>query len=254
MSFMARRLGFDYKSYLAGAQIPPAYRQTLPVAGAYVNATLYPLAMSHKPDGGAIKGLGLEVLYDRVLRISSQKADNMGALHTLDTVSERYGLGAVYRYPLGKIAVGGRLMYEGQTFAIQQALPDGEKTDIPDVHYSLLSIGGFARYPLSEKLTIDADLAYLAVFGTGSNATDIGNPMEYGKASTGGFEFAGGIDYPLTRSIFLRGQVRVETIGLKFAGGQGTLANNRDTDPTTQDVQSARDTYFGGMVTAGYAY
>jgi hypothetical protein len=28
----------------------------------------------------------------------------------------------------------------------------------------------------------------------------------------------------------------------------------RDGDPTTQDVTAARDNYFGGMLTVGYAY
>lgn len=253
LSFTARRMGFTYSQQLAGSQIPPGYRQSVPVAGAYVNGQVYPLAISHK-GGGPLKGLGIEVLYDRVLRINSQKADNMGVLHSLATVSERYGIGPVYRYPIGKMAIGGRLMYEGQTFLIQQTLPDGEKTDIPDVSYGILSIGAFARYPLMPKINLDADVAFLAVLSTGSSASSIGSAMEYGKASVSGEELALGADYQLTKNIFLRAQFRLETIGLSFAGGPATLANNRDTDPNTQDVTAARDTYFGGMVTAGYAY
>jgi hypothetical protein len=255
MSFTARRLTFDYSSRLAGAQIPPAYRQTLPVAGAYIDATVYPLAWSHKSGGGLLQGLGFEVLYDRVLRISSEKADNMGTLHTLDTSSSRYAIGVVYRYPLDKLAVGGRILYGGQSFQIAQTLPvTGESTDIPNVNYGFLTVGGFARYPLTDNITVDVDLAYLAVFSTGDGTFDIGQPMEYGKASTGGYELGAGVEYPVTKTVFIRGQVRVETIGMTFAGGQGTLANTRDSDPNTQDVNGARDTYFGGIVTAGYAY
>jgi hypothetical protein len=253
LSFTARRMGFTYSPQLAGSQIPPGYRQSVPVAGAFIDAQVYPLAISHK-GSGPLKGLGIEVLYDRVLRINSQKADNMGVLHSLATVSERYGIGPVYRYPIGKMAIGGRLLYEGQSFLIQQTLPDGEKTDIPDVSYSIFSIGAFARYPLMPKINLDADVAFLAVVSTGGSNSSIGSAMEYGKASVSGEELALGADYQLTKNIFLRAQFRLETIGLTFAGGPATLANNRDTDPNTQDVTAARDTYFGGMVTAGYAY
>ena len=253
LSFIARRLSFTYSSNLAGSQIPPAYKQSVPVAGAFVDATVYPLDISHT-NKGPLKGLGVELVIDRVLRINSQKADNMGVLHTLATVSERYGFGAVYRYPIGKLAIGGRLLYEFQNFLVQQSLPDGEKTDIPDVHYGIFEIGGFARYPMNPKIALDADLGILLVTSTGSNATDIGSAMEYGKASTFGYELSGGADYMLTKNIFLRGQLRLESISMSFSGGPTTLANNRDTDPTTQDVTKASDLYFGGMVTAGYAY
>jgi hypothetical protein len=253
LSFIARRLSFTYSPTLAGSQIPPAYKQSIPVAGAFVDAVVYPLDISHTSTS-PLRGLGLELVVDRVLRINSEKADNMGVQHTLATVSERYGFGAVYRYPIGKLAVGARLLYEAQSFLVQQSLPDGEKTDIPDVNYNIFELGGFGRYPLNPKLALDADLGVLLVTSTGSTATSIGSAMEYGKASTFGYEISGGADYMLTRNIFLRGQFRLESISMTFAGGPGTLANNRDTDPTTKDVSAAKDLYFGGMVTAGYAY
>ena len=50
-----------------------------------------------------------------------------------------------------------------------------------------------------------------------------------------------------------RAALRLETIGYTFKGN-GTQSNARDNDPTTRDVSGARDSYFGGMVTAGYLY
>jgi hypothetical protein len=253
LSFIARHMSFTFSSQLAGSQIPPGYKQSTPVGGAYVDATIYPLAIGHKGKG-LLQGLGVEVLYDRVLRISSEKADNMGVQHTLATVSERYGVGAVLRVPVGSLAVGARAMYMGQSFLIEQHLPDGEVTDIPNVRYGILSLGGFARYPLTPAINLDVDAAFLAVLTAGTSMYDIGNAAEYGKATVSGEELAVGADYALTPSWFLRAQFRVETIAYKFAGGPATLANNRDTNPDTQDVTAARDTYFGGMVTAGFAY
>jgi len=258
LSFTARHLSFAYSSALAGPQIPPGYKQSVPVAGAFIDATVYPLDINHNRTD-ALSHLGVEVMYDRVLRISSQKSYTnqmtmMTATASLDTVSERYGVGAVYRYPLGNIAVGGRLMYENQSFLIGQSLPDGSSVDIPNVQYSMVDIGGFVRYPLMPKIVIDADVGFLGVLSAGNSAYYIGNGMEYGKASTYGFELAGGGEYQLTKNIFVRAQLRLEEISMKFASNPGTLANTRDGDGTTQDVFSAKDMYYGGMVTAGYAY
>ncbi|HTR52616.1 MAG TPA: hypothetical protein VMJ10_18000 [Kofleriaceae bacterium] len=259
LSFIARHLSFSYSSALAGPQIPPGYKQSVPVAGAYVDATVYPFDINHNRTD-ALSHLGIEVMYDRVLRISSQKqytnqTTNMTATATLATVSEAYGLGAVYRYALGKIALGGRLMYQNQSFLISQSpLPDGSSVDIPNVQYSMVEIGGFARYPLMPKIVIDVDAGFLGVLSAGSSQYYIGNGMEYGKASTYGFTLSGGAEYMLTKNIFLRGQLSLEEISMKFANNSGTLANTRDGDGTTQDVFSAKDMYYGVLVTAGYLY
>ena len=69
-----------------------------------------------------------------------------------------------------------------------------------------------------------------------------------------GFEGTAGVDYSLTKNIFVRGQAMIQTVGLTFKGDPMSKANLRDNDGTTQDVMGARDTYFGGAVTLGYAY
>jgi hypothetical protein len=103
-------------------------------------------------------------------------------------------------------------------------------------------------------MTLNAQVEVLAVMNTGTGSGDIGNGKEYGKASTVGFEGDVGLDYSITRNVFLRASARVESIGMTFQADPNAKTNNRDADPTTQDVQSARDTYFGGAVTIGYLY
>ena len=262
MSFVARQLGFTFSNALAGSQVPSKYHNS-PVAGANFDATIFPLAMSHT-NKSAMAGLGFEIAYDRVLRISAQKqyfaqGSSMPQTANLQVASERYQLGAVYRVPVGKMAVGGRLLYSGQNFLVQQGLPNGmtgavNGSDIPSVHYQMLSIGGFIRYPIMPKLALDADVAFLAVFGTGSGTGDIGSAGYYGKATTSGEELNAGAEYQLMKNVFLRAAFHLETIGLSFKSDPNTFANLRDGDGANQDVFSARDTYYGVIFVAGYAY
>ena len=55
----------------------------------------------------------------------------------------------------------------------------------------------------------------------------------------------------VTKNIFARVSFRYETIGFKFKGDPTSQTNIRDTDPE-QDVNGARDNYFGGTATVGY--
>ncbi len=261
LSFTARRLGFTYNPQVP--KPPPGYKQSIPVGGAYIDITVFPLAWGHKPNNKSpLAGLGVTLLYDRVLSISSQKAyiDMNGATQTanLPTAESRFAIGAVYRYPIGVGAlapvVGGKLIYGKQSFDISQQLPDMTSVDIPNVDYSYIEAGGLLRYPVNPKIVVNVDGGIMAVTNVGSTAGAIGNVMEYGETSAVGFEFSGGFDYMLTKNIFARAMVRVETIGMTFKGDPSGQTNNRDTDPTTQDVSGARDTYFGGAVTVGYLY
>src|SRR5262249_30705237 len=81
VSFVARKLSFKYDSDLAAP--PPGYRQSIPVAGAIIDATVFPLSFSHKSHD-LLSGLGINVLYDQVIKINSQKSytDQMGNRQT----------------------------------------------------------------------------------------------------------------------------------------------------------------------------
>jgi hypothetical protein len=226
-----------------------------------VDMTFYPLSFSHKPKG-IISGLGLEILYDKVIKINSQKkfADGQGQQQTRDlaTSESRWGVAAVLRYPLGQgpraIVVGGKLGYNKQTFTVEQTLPDSgmpaQKTDIPNVAYTMLSPSAFVQAPITGKIILNADLTFHAVTNTG----DMQTPAQYGAATVTGYEINLGADYMLKTNIFVRASIRYEGIGMTFKGDPMSMTHTRDTDPMDQDVMGAKDTYFGGAATLGYLY
>ena len=258
LSFTARRLNFKYASDLG--KPPPGYKQSVPVAGALVDMTFYPMAFG-KPKG-IISGIGLEILYDQVLKINSQKkfADGNGMQQVADlaTSESRWQVGAVLRYPLGQharaIVVGGKLLYGRQKFNVEQTIPNSgtppQKTDIPNVHYTMVSPTAFVQAPITSKIILNAEASFHAVTNTGA----IQNPDQYGAATVTGYELNVGADYMLMTNVFIRAGIRYEGIGFTFKGDPMSMTHTRDTDATDQDVTGAKDTYFGGAATVGYLY
>ncbi len=245
ISFNARRLSWKTSADLppsmgvAGTGKPPNYKG-LPAPGVLIDITAYPLAFGHK-NQGMLKNIGLHVMYDKVLLISSKAGGEK-----LETAQQRFGVGGVFRYPLGKTAtapvVGARLGYGNQKFQIAGA------ADIPNVNYTMIDIGAFFRYSMSEKIILNVNLGYLAFSNTGQIQKD----DQYGAATVAGFEGELGADYAITKTIFARAALKFETIGFTFKG-KGMLTTGRDGDPEP-DVTGARDNYLGGAVTVGYLY
>ena len=240
LSVTMRRMGFTIRP---GLRATPSGYKGIPVAGAMLDATFYPLALGHRRSD-QLKNIGVELLYDRVIKLNSQ--DPMTKM-IYSTVESRFALTGVYRYPLGSaptspVAVGS-LGFQRQSFNILGPV------DIPDVKYSMIPVSAGIRYPLGGKLTLSADARLLLVLATGQ----ISDGNQYGEASVIGFEGAAGADYLLTPNIFARATARIETIGFSFKG-TGTQTFLRDGDPMTVDVKGGRDNYFAGMVTVGYIY
>lgn len=238
LSVTSRSLTFSIKPGLA---TPPPNYKGIPVAGGLVDATIYPLAYGHKRSG-QLKNLGIELLYDRVFKLSSKDpASSM----TYSTVESRFSLGAVYRYPFSRAAdspvVVGGLAYESQQFNVQGPV------SLPDVKYGMFVPAVGLRVPiLSGKLIANADAKLLLV----TSAGEIALPGQFGTATVLGFEGDVGADYRITPNLFARAAFRFETIGFTFKGtGARSLAADM-----TQGVSGARDTYLGGFATIGYAY
>jgi hypothetical protein len=215
--------------------------------------TFYPLAFGKTK--GILRGIGLTLLYDQVLVINSQKkySDDQGVQRVADlnTKENRWAVGPVLRYPMGKLVVGGSLTYGRQQFTVAQQLPNNEPTDIPNVHYTMITPAAFLRFPATSKIVLNADLAFHGITDTGQIQK---TGMEgYGAATVTGYEAEGGVDYMVTKNIFARASVRYEAISIKFKGDPTSMSNLRDMDPE-QDVTAAKDTYFGGTVTAGYVF
>ncbi|MEJ7599404.1 MAG: hypothetical protein WKG01_15970 [Kofleriaceae bacterium] len=238
LSFNARRMAFKFDPDLENR--PPGYKG-VPAPGLLLDGTIYPLAFGHS-NKGMIKNLGLTFMYDKVLLINSK--DAMGA--KLDTKAARYAIGAVFRYPFNKSAtspvIGAQFRYGRQNFTI------GGMADIPNVNYTILDPGVFLRFPISAKVVLNVDAAFMLITNTGA----IQKTDEYGPATVSGFEGEFGFDYMVTKALFARAAFRFETIGLTFKGG-ANKSSNRDADED-QDVSGARDSYFGGLATIGYLY
>lgn len=255
LSFTARNLKFTYANDLGDP--PPGYKQSLPVGGALLDVTFYPMSLNHKKPPTIVSGIGINVLYDQVLKINSQKrySDEMNnpQIANLDTKESRWTIAGVFRYPLGKGAkapvVGGALGYSRQKFTVAQTLPNAEPTDIPNVEYSMFSPGVFVRFPVIPKLTANLDAAFHAITDTGAIQTR----PQYGAATVSGYSIVLGADYAITPNIFARAGIRYQKIGFTFKGDPMSQTNTRDTDPE-QDVTGASDSYFGGVATVGYVY
>jgi hypothetical protein len=255
LSFTARNLKFTYATDLGDP--PPGYKQGVPVGGALLDVTFYPMSLNHKKPPTIVSGIGINVLYDQVLKINSQKrySDMMNnpQVANLDTKESRWTIGGVFRYPIGKGAmapvVGGTLSYSKQKFTVAQTLPNNEPTDIPNVSYSMFSPGVFVRFPVIPKLTANLDAAFHAITDTGAIQTR----TQYGAATVSGYTLLVSADYAITPNIFARAGIRYQKIGFTFKGDPMSQTNTRDTDPE-QDVTGASDSYFGGVATVGYVY
>jgi hypothetical protein len=255
LSFTARNLKFTYANDLGDP--PPGYKQGLPVGGALLDVTFFPMALNHKKPPTIYSGIGINILYDQVLKINSQKrySDMMNnpQVANLDTKESRWTIGGVFRYPLGKGAmapvVGGTLAYSKQKFSVAQTLPNNEPTDIPNVAYSMFSPGAFVRFPVIPKLTANLDAAFHAITDTGAIQTR----PQYGAATVSGYSIVIGADYAIKPNLFARAGIRYQKIGFTFKGDPMSQTNTRDTDPE-QDVTGASDSYFGGVATVGYIY
>ncbi len=254
MSFIARKLTFSSGDL---TNKPSGYNQSVPVPGGIMDVTVYPYAFSHK-NRGILTGLGIELMYDKVIYINSKKTYTDDATMSLksasiNTTEARFAIGAVLRYPVSpSLLVGGRLLYSFQQFNLEPTFANGMSTDVPNVGYKAAEPKVFLRYQLGGPIAIDAEAGFMFVTSTGGiqASTNTG----YGPATVTGYEINVGLDYTLTKNLFVRALARYETMALTFKGDPASEANTRDGDGTTQDVKSAKDLYYGATVAIGYAF
>jgi hypothetical protein len=257
MSFTARHLSWKVSSALGTP--PPDYKEGLPVAGGVMDAIVFPFAITHHTTG-ILTDLGIEIMYDKVIDISSKKSYIDATTMTEQTASlatdeEHFAVGGVFRYPVtDSFVAGAKLMYMNQQFEIAQQFMAGTttvNTDVPNVHYSAAEPRLFVHYSATPALTINAEGGFMLITKTGDITADT---TGYGGAKDNGYEFTGGVDYNLTKAIFARAVFHFEEFSLTFKGDPNSLANSRDGMNTTQDVFGAKDYYYGGSVQIGYVY
>jgi hypothetical protein len=236
VSMNMRRMTFSYDPTIG--QRPAGYKGKM-VPGGYFDMAVYPLALGHKRRD-ILKNIGATFMYDQVLLVKSKDA----AGRELKSAQVRYAFGVQFRYPFGTgesaPVIGARVRYGSQAFKISQPAP------LPSVQYTMIEPGVFFRMPLmSNKLTLNANLAFLAITNTGS----MQDQTKYGGATVTGFEGSLGADYHLGEALFLRAALNYETIGYKFKQ-TGMLPSPTD----NMKVSGARDNYYGALVSAGYLF
>ncbi len=255
LSFTSRNLSFTTTPGLTNK--PQGYKSGVPVTGLYVGGDFYPLAFNAK-NRSITRDFGITVLFDRVLSISSQLkyTDMAGATQTasLATTEQHLALGVVFRHALNKKpdspTIYASIRYNQAKFDINKdQAPMGVTVDIPNTDYTYIDPGVGIRYPITPKIALDGVVRFDLITNTG----EMQQPDQYGAATVYGFDVDAGGDYMIDTQWFVHAGLKLSTIGFSFKGN-GALSNNRDGDPTTVDVQGARDTYYGAVVTAGYLY
>src|SRR6185503_18113238 len=238
-SMTVRTMKFDVKGDLVSR---PANYKGGRAGGAIVDATIYPLALRSR--AGILKDIGVTVMYDRMLKVSSRS--QLTGME-VDTKETRLGAGLVFRHAFGSTptapVVLAKITYSSQVFRIAADL------DTPNVKYTMFEPGLGVRVPVIANLVLGLDAKFMAITNTGQ----IQELSQYGTARVLGLEGALSVDYLFGRGLFARAAFRYETIGYTFKGN-GLMTVNRDRNASTQDVMGARDSYLGGLASVGYLY
>jgi opacity protein-like surface antigen len=195
---------------------------------------------------GALAGLGVTFVFDRVFVLDSKYGDK-----TYSTTQQRLGAGLRYRLPLGNrptlptlhVGVG----YNKISFLIDRG---GDVVPLPDSDYTYIDPGLGVRYPLgTPRLALLADARYMLVLSDG----DFSNAANYGTSTVAGIDVDAGLEFRLMPRLPIHAGFRYTRIAYTI-NGDGDLSNNLDGNPNTQDVGGALDVYLGGYVTAGYIF
>ena len=246
-SVNVRRLSFSLRKDLRAK--PPNY-SGVAAPGYAGEVTVFPMAIGHTRDD-VLKDIGLTLEGSRAFKLNSKlvTADATRTYHSFDS---RFGIGAVFRFafgqtPMAPVLIGG-LMYTDQRFSITAESKNND-SGIPNVRYKMIEPNVTFKLPITPKIVAAIDARIMAMLDTGQQQSIV----YFGTTKVTGYEATLGVDYHVTPNIFARVEGHLEAINLQYVGN-GYGAYNRDNDPTTIDVMSARDVYFGGFATVGYAY
>jgi hypothetical protein len=243
-SVAQRQLSWDLRGGLTGTQIPPRVRTT---AGAgRVDGEVYPFALADP--SSSLAALGLAAAYDRTFGLSI-KVPNQTVSAPID--QSHFSIGARYRFAIGdasSLALG--LDYASRKYVAERGGLMGAVLDAPDVAYSAVSPGAWLRVPVASSVTVFGGADGLLIFEAGA----IQKTTSYGPATVYGLEATGGVDIALTKQIAVRIGLEYSQIMFTFTPKGATMANNRDNNPTSQDVMGATDRSIGGAVTLGFVY
>lgn len=243
-SVAQRQLSWDLRGGLTQAQIPP---RVLTTAGAgRVDGEIYPFALADPSSG--LAGLGLAASYDKTFGLAI-KVPNQAVSAPIQ--QSHYAIGARYRLGVGEASsVAFGLDYARRQYTADRSGLGAAVLDMPDVDYSAVSPGAWLRVPVASSVAVFGGADGLLIFEAGG----IQKSTSYGPATVYGVEGTAGVDIALAKQIALRIGLEVSQVMFKFTPGGPTMANNRDGDPATQDVNGATDRSIGGTVMVCLTY
>jgi hypothetical protein len=241
-----RSLSFNSRSF---DQAPAGYKNSF-VPGFRVEGEIYPLAFGN-PNGIAA-GLGLGGLYDQTASLSLTSSIQEGS--KFPVTERRYSIGPKIRIMFGHTATSPSVVvgvgYGHRTFTVNtSALMPGNSIDLPNVDYRGFDPNLEFRIPLTPRLAISFGGGAILLRGAGAIQT----LAEYGQAKITGGEGNIGFDILFSPRIGVRLQADAAQLGYKFTGN-GEMTNDRDGDPSSQDVGGAADRYIGAAATLAVIY
>jgi hypothetical protein len=241
-SVAQRQLSWDLRAGFAKA--PPRVLTT--AGGGRVDGEIYPLALADPQSG--LAALGLAASYDRTFGLAI-KVPNQPVSAPIR--QSHYAIGVRYRLGIGEsssVAFG--LDYARRQYIADRSGLGVVVLDTPDVDYAAVAPGAWLRVPVASSVAVFGGADGLLIFQAGG----IQRSTSYGPAKVYGVEGTAGVDVALARQIALRIGLEVSQIMFKFTPQGPTMANNRDSDPGTQDVHGATDRSIGGTVTVCVIY
>lgn len=240
-----RQLAWDIRTGLT--QVPP--RVVTYAASGRVDGEVYPLALAGDRSS-ALAGLGLAAAYDRTFGLSI-KIPNQSVRAPIR--QSHYAIGARYRLAFGEASSASfGLDYARREYIADRQNLGAATLDTPDFDYAAVSPSAALHVPVVDPVAAFASADGLVVFEAGGVTRNAG----YGPATVYGYEGAAGADIAITPQIGVRVALEFSQILFKFTprATTPTMANNRDGDPSTQDIMGATDRSIGGTVTLGITY
>ncbi|MGE5180969.1 MAG: hypothetical protein ACM31C_02855 [Acidobacteriota bacterium] len=240
VALLSRALTFDTRSFL---QAPPAMRSS--TLGVRVAGEAYPFAT--RDSRPQVAGWGIAGEYESALGLQLYQANASGMPLPVD--QHRWMLGARFRYAFGDASMPTMTLaldYADRVFAVDRSTGN---VDMPDVDYAGFEPGVDVRVPVTHTISLLVGSRLTLLQSSG----DISSPSQYGRANITGGRAMTGLDFVVGRHLAVRLEGDVAVLGMSF-DGSGMQANNRDGDPTTIDVGSATDRYWGGSATMAIFY
>jgi len=266
LSATGRSLSFALtpEAETAGVTTPNEYSGSV-VPGAVISGEVYPaMLFADRRDPGVLANIGISFLYDQVLLINSQLEDAEGDAADIDTTQNRLRAGLVYRLNFGDSPTSPQLKLGGgyglQEFSldveaagIERCMDAGVNAspagciDLPNVDYTYFDALVGARFGIVPKLALLVEGRVLFITDAGGVEAE----GSYGDASSLGFDVDLGVEYRVMESVVVRASGRYQRFSLDFT--ESNPITDRDGD-NMFDVDSAVDSYFGIVVSAGYLY